>query len=451
MNLRGKVIMVKSQGKVSIVIPCYNKEEYVGELLDSVIAQKWDNIELILVNDGSTDATLEVIKSYLHKLENRGFKTKLINQKNGGCCKAVHTGLLQVTGDYLAVIDADDELDSEYVSCMAGFLEQNCKYDFCTCDHYIVYKNISGEVHREYKRHRWLKEEYTMEFFLCNDPNKAAWAFVTRMDYIRKCRLIETFYSDTKGSYEPSFFISLCAYKGRMKHITKPLYFYRCNGEGLSQTNTVKEKTEYWKEYHRCVLVMFDRLDKNIVSKYERKYYEEISSFFVIKFLLAVSLWALDGKPEQENLRQTYLTYVNNWLSLTPHISYKDICESPEIVMKASELAINGLWLKPHGRIIGYGVLGKNAQSQMHTLNGTRFELTELWDRAGDGIEVKKPPADLNEITEKDIIIIFPTKQKVLDEIYELFDNCKANVIHASFISDILAQERYPQLERVVL
>jgi len=333
---------------------------------------------------------------------------------------------------------------------MAGFLEKNREYDYCTCDHYIVFKSGSGESHREYKRHRWPKD-YSMEFFLCNDPNKAAWAFITRMDYIKKCRLIENFYTDTRGSYEPSFFISLCAYNGRMKHFSKPLYFYSCNGDGLSQKITVKEKTEYWNEYHRCVQVMFDRLEENVITKYERKHFESISSFFVVKFILAVAFWASDGKPEQERLRQSYLAYVNNWLSVKPPISYQDICNCPEVVMKATELALNGLWLKPSGRIIGYGVLGKFAKDQIDILKGTRFELTELWDKNGDGVEVQIPPTDLRCLAKNDIIIVFPVKRKIADEIYELLDDCKASVIHASFISDILAQEKLPQLERIVI
>ena len=70
-----------------MVVPCYNKVEYIGEMLDSVIAQKWDNIEVILVNDGSTDGTREAIAEYEPKLKTRGYETVIIDQENAGCAE----------------------------------------------------------------------------------------------------------------------------------------------------------------------------------------------------------------------------------------------------------------------------------------------------------------------------------------------------------------------------
>ena len=64
---------MKTQGKVSMVMPCYNKVDYIAEMFDSIISQEWDNIELILVNDGSTDGTREVIAEYEQRFSARGF------------------------------------------------------------------------------------------------------------------------------------------------------------------------------------------------------------------------------------------------------------------------------------------------------------------------------------------------------------------------------------------
>ena len=111
------------QSKVSMVMPCYNKVDYIGEMFQSIVDQVWNNIELILVNDGSTDGTREVIAKWEPKFKERGYEVVIVDQENAGVCAAPKAGLERISGGYVSVVDADDMLAREYVSVMAGWLE----------------------------------------------------------------------------------------------------------------------------------------------------------------------------------------------------------------------------------------------------------------------------------------------------------------------------------------
>ena len=90
--------------KISVIIPIYNVEDYLPQCLDSVIHQTHENLEIILVNDGSTDSCTKICDEYAAK-DNR---IKIINQENGGLSVARNTGIRTATGDYIAFIDSDD-------------------------------------------------------------------------------------------------------------------------------------------------------------------------------------------------------------------------------------------------------------------------------------------------------------------------------------------------------
>lgn len=446
------------QGKVSIVVPCYNKEQYIGATLDSIIAQEWGNIELILINDGSTDGTRGVIASYEQKLRARGYEAVIVDQENAGACAAVKAGLDRITGEYMCLIDADDELDPKYVLTMAGWLEEHEEYDYCSCD-YLTLRYENGVKHKNaFQSHLWPQESYTPEFFLCNDPSKAVWAFLARVSYTRKCGLTEIFYTDTRGSYEPSFLIPFTVFGGHMKHFDLPLYYYNDDVGGLSQDKDFEKKNIYWREYHRVVLLMLDRIPKNILDIYKKKYLAALSSFYTLRLLFLFSMQMKCDEAIIENLRNELLSYINNWLSVTPRISFDDICEYPTDVCRAAELALNGMWSSvavPPTRIIGYGALGKSAKRLLPLLEGTAWQPTELWDKNGNDIIVKTP--DFDSLNKSDAVLIFPIASEIIDEVKRNSEKKGARILYWNIIDNwnhignLFASIRFPQFEHVGL
>lgn len=101
---------------VSICMPCHNAGKYVAEALDSVLAQTYPNIEVVVVNDGSQDKSAEVLESY------RGRGVKVIHQKNRGQCAAANRAFAEARGDYIKFFDADDILSPDFVEAQMSRL-----------------------------------------------------------------------------------------------------------------------------------------------------------------------------------------------------------------------------------------------------------------------------------------------------------------------------------------
>ncbi len=98
---------------VSILTPCYNGGKYIHKLLNSVLSQTYPNIEMIVIDDGSTDDSSEIIKSFVSRFKKKGYRLKYVYQKNQGLSYAINNGLKLVTGEYFVWPDADDYYSSK--------------------------------------------------------------------------------------------------------------------------------------------------------------------------------------------------------------------------------------------------------------------------------------------------------------------------------------------------
>lgn len=93
---------------VSVIIPCYNGEKFIERSIRSVMEQDYRDIELIVVDDGSTDRSKEIILGLKTEFDNENRELKYVYQENTGVGGAVSTALKYVSGDYLTLLDADD-------------------------------------------------------------------------------------------------------------------------------------------------------------------------------------------------------------------------------------------------------------------------------------------------------------------------------------------------------
>ena len=96
--------------KVSIIVPVYNIEKYLAKCLDSLINQTLEDIEIICVNDGSTDNSAEILNEYAQK----DCRIKIINQDNAGLSAARNTGINAANGEYIGYVDSDDWIDLNF-------------------------------------------------------------------------------------------------------------------------------------------------------------------------------------------------------------------------------------------------------------------------------------------------------------------------------------------------
>jgi len=122
-----------SKPLVSVISPCYNVAPYIGRFLDSILAQTYKKLELILVNDGSTDNTGNIIEKYIPLLKDQGYKVIYIEQKNGGQSSAINNALKLVTGKFLTWPDSDDWLTPDSIEKRVIFLQKHPDVGMVRC------------------------------------------------------------------------------------------------------------------------------------------------------------------------------------------------------------------------------------------------------------------------------------------------------------------------------
>jgi glycosyltransferase involved in cell wall biosynthesis len=106
---------------ISIVVPVYNSEKYLEKCLVSLINQTYKNIEIIVINDGSTDGSLDIAK----QLAKRDSRVKVYSKKNGGLSSARNHGIEKASGEYIGFVDSDDYIDCNMYSYLYDALEKN--------------------------------------------------------------------------------------------------------------------------------------------------------------------------------------------------------------------------------------------------------------------------------------------------------------------------------------
>lgn len=192
-------------GKTSIIIPAYNAQSYIERAIESALRQTYDDIEIIIINDGSTDKTSEIIEEYSQKHTN----IKVISTDNGGVSRARNIGIDNSSGEYIVFLDADDELLPYSVENMVECLIE-----------------ADADIVNPAKLLKTNSRIYQMsgESYLINCINDHPIGYSIRKLYKRS--FIEDIrFTEGKAIHEDSFFNFLCALKKpRVLHLNEDAY-----------------------------------------------------------------------------------------------------------------------------------------------------------------------------------------------------------------------------------
>ena len=114
---------------ISVIVPCYNQGQYLDEAVDSVLAQTYQNFEIIIINDGSTEPeSIEILKNYQKP------KSKVIHTSNQGVCRARNTAIEAAQGKYILPLDADDKIAPTYLEKALKIIENNLDVGIVYCE-----------------------------------------------------------------------------------------------------------------------------------------------------------------------------------------------------------------------------------------------------------------------------------------------------------------------------
>ena len=202
--------------KVSIIVPIYNSEKYLINCLDSLVNQTLDNIEIILINDGSTDDSINIIKKYAKKYSNIVY----FDKKNEGIGVSRNFGIEKSKGKYIAFVDSDDYVSINFAKNMYDFCENN-NLDMAVCDYYRI-----NEITHE-------KDIFEIEDFEITDleSNKALIYKLNHSPwnklYKRELFLKNNIYFPTDLKYEDAaVVIPLLKYASKIGKFNEPLNYY---------------------------------------------------------------------------------------------------------------------------------------------------------------------------------------------------------------------------------
>jgi glycosyltransferase involved in cell wall biosynthesis len=315
---------------VSIIVPIYNVEKYVEKCINSIINQTYSSIEVILINDGSSDNSREIIEQY-----NSDSRFKIIDQKNEGLSSARNTGLENAKGDYIYFVDSDDYLHKDAIKLLVGKMEET-DADFCcyrlwfyTEDNKRMFlhgKNFSIEILND-------KNEIIKDAFLGINIKTSSWSKFYRRSFIEENNLR---FERSIINEDCLFTITSAIYSKKVAFLNIPLYYALIRAGSISREIKKENITSYFSIYEKIMLLLKKEM---IFNEYEKYFY---ASYFVhiLNSLLQTCMKVskrkyffnlyqeLNGSLYFENKYAKYIQYKSKYLyavyllSLFPSLFY---------------------------------------------------------------------------------------------------------------------------------
>lgn len=283
--------------KITIIVPVYNVESYLEEALDTVIYQTYKNLEILLIDDGSTDSSGKICDEYAKK-DNR---IKVFHQENKGLSGARNTGLENATGKYIMFIDSDDKFKLNACEIMYNAIEK-------TNADYLIgnYINID-ENGEEWDKPVFSKEKYT-EFRLSIKDyehsfyimNSAVWNKIFRKSYLDSLNIkfVE------RLPAEDAIFTTYCFIKSNNVHyIPEIIYEYR-QRYTTSISNSCSKK--YFEGINKAYNIIYLNFKKNNEIGFYRYFYAKSMNYILYKFIDSTQLTKQERIEILQNMKWFY-------------------------------------------------------------------------------------------------------------------------------------------------
>ena len=281
--------MVKDEPLISIIIPAYNVEPYIARCLDSILHQTYKNLEIIVINDGSTDKTGEILDRYSDKED----RIRVIHRGNQGVSSARNLGKEIANGEWLSFVDGDDTLEPEFCEEMLRCAKDKCVDYVCS-----GYKRIfpkGGEAYNTSYKRKVVDRDTYIDYLL---HVQYGYGFV-HMKLIRSriAKLV---------SFDESLLVGEDALNNleitdklvEVAILEKPLYNYYANSNSIVK----RWDKHYIEKYQRAV----ETIEKYMTERYGDKYHDEVENFITYHaFLILVNFCCHDkNKKRLESLKR---------------------------------------------------------------------------------------------------------------------------------------------------
>ena len=226
---------------ISLVIPVYGVEKYIVNCLKSVVNQEYKDFELLLVNDGTKDKSVEVINNFLKDYD---LNYHIINKENGGLASARNEGIKQAKGEYVAFLDADDAISSDFLLNLFNSL-QGKDYDFSFCNFEFTKEQVPpiGD-NNEFKVYT---REELMDTFLRRGISFVVPSMFFRTSFLKDNDLY--FNEKIKFSEDQPFIWNVILHSKKAIYLKKKMYGYYVRENSIMTSSSSKKIQDRYLEY----------------------------------------------------------------------------------------------------------------------------------------------------------------------------------------------------------
>jgi len=245
--------------KLSILVPIYNVEQYLPDCLDSLCAQTLKNIEIICINDGSTDASSAILDEYAKNNSN----IVVINKKNSGYGDSMNRGLEAATGEYIGIVESDDYIDANGFEKLYE-LAKKTDADIVKANYYYHFDD-KDEIHEVVKNQKLNKAITISDDYSILIEEPGIWSAIYRRDFLNDNKI--RFRTTPGASYQDTgfFFKTACAAKKIV--YTKNAYLHYRTDNANSSVKSL-EKVNYVVEEYADIEKYLEKCDISDEVKY---------------------------------------------------------------------------------------------------------------------------------------------------------------------------------------
>lgn len=278
--------MATAHSKASILIPVYNSERYLKRCLQSVVSQTYKNLQVVIINDGSTDGSLKICEDFADKYP----FVEVFNQENSGVAATRNRLLSKISGDYFLFVDSDDWIEPDMVETLVKVLE-SYNVDISVCGNVVERDNLESDVIKNSEPAQIYNQKEAVELFLYHQKlNGSLWNKLIKREIAFDIEF------DSSVSYgEDALFIWGCLKNVRSIAITKAqLYHYQVNYESISHQRFGHKKLSGHKVWEK---IAEDTASDWAEFKEIAKANYAVSDFWLLVFA------ARDNYPQDVNIR----------------------------------------------------------------------------------------------------------------------------------------------------
>lgn len=235
---------------ISIIIPIYNTEKYLEKCVESVRGQSYQNLEIILVDDGSTDNSGKLADDFAAKDK----RIKVIHQKNAGQSAARNAGIRQAKGDFVSFVDSDDEIAPDFIKELLAVYNNHTVLSVCGINYRNLKRQVADDVYINPLRNKKSHESFRAYILYLLAVDGRMYSSVNKLyrtKFVKSLKFDEklNFAEDTKFVLDYLALATEDVPDGMIKFVLEPLYIYNSGTETSTMKTVVVEWANWQKSY----------------------------------------------------------------------------------------------------------------------------------------------------------------------------------------------------------